>query len=206
MSGVSWSCCLWLKLSTLPHPTHTQPLWACKPASALLGDQLSPGRTHAQRAAEQPQLLGADEGRKDPVAAAPQLPAAISKSYFSPFLDQLWERRGKIPTKFLFPGRNYVPIGCIGTDRWQTGWGFSSLHRFTTKTLRYILSMWCGHIWTNVQFPSCSSECISRWEGKSMKHNRRKEILFLGTKIETDSNSFSVQVPGQNTAQGRALA
>lgn len=39
-----------------------------------------------------------------------------------------------------------------------------------------------------------------------MKHNRRKEILFLGTKIETDSNSFSVQVPGQNTAQGRALA
>ena len=37
-------------------------LWVCKPVSALLGDQLSPGKTSAQRAVEQPHLLGADVG------------------------------------------------------------------------------------------------------------------------------------------------
>jgi hypothetical protein len=31
-------------------------LWICKPVSALLGDQLSPGRTCVQRALEQPKL------------------------------------------------------------------------------------------------------------------------------------------------------
>ena len=40
-------------------------LWVCKPVSALLGDQLSLGKTSAQRAVEQPQLLGADGDRKD---------------------------------------------------------------------------------------------------------------------------------------------
>ena len=45
-------------------------LWACKPVSALLGDQISSGRTLTQRAAEQPQLLDADGNRKDLVPAA----------------------------------------------------------------------------------------------------------------------------------------
>jgi hypothetical protein len=48
-------------------------LRACKPVSALLGDKLSPYRTYEQTAVEQPRLLGADGGRKDPVAAAPPL-------------------------------------------------------------------------------------------------------------------------------------
>ena len=37
---------------------------------ALPGDKLSPGRKCAQRAVEEPQLLGADVGQKDPVPAA----------------------------------------------------------------------------------------------------------------------------------------
>ena len=36
-------------------------LWACKPVSALLRDQLSYGKTHSQR---ETQLLGADRGWK----------------------------------------------------------------------------------------------------------------------------------------------
>ena len=34
---------------------------------SLLGDQISPGRTHAQRAVEQPHLLGVNGGQKDHV-------------------------------------------------------------------------------------------------------------------------------------------
>ena len=45
-------------------------LWAYKPVSELLRNQLSPVRTHTQKAVEQPQLPGADGGWKDP---APQL-------------------------------------------------------------------------------------------------------------------------------------
>ena len=60
-------------------------LWTCKPVSALLGDQLSHGRTHAQRADEQPQLLGVDGRQKDPVPAAPEpcvfLPGPALDSY-----------------------------------------------------------------------------------------------------------------------------
>jgi hypothetical protein len=48
-------------------------LWAGKPVSALSGDELFPGRTRTQEAVGQPQLLGADGGRKDPVPAAPPL-------------------------------------------------------------------------------------------------------------------------------------
>ena len=40
-------------------------LWVFKPMSALLGDQLSPGKTSAQKPMEQPHLLGADGDRKD---------------------------------------------------------------------------------------------------------------------------------------------
>jgi hypothetical protein len=35
---------------------------SCESVSALLGDQLSPGKTSAQRAEEQPHLLAADVG------------------------------------------------------------------------------------------------------------------------------------------------
>ena len=45
-------------------------LWVCKPVSELLTDQLSLGKTSAQRAVEQPHLLGAGGGRKDPDPAA----------------------------------------------------------------------------------------------------------------------------------------
>jgi hypothetical protein len=38
--------------------------------SALLGDQLSPGKTRTQSAVEQPHVLGADGGRNDPVPPA----------------------------------------------------------------------------------------------------------------------------------------
>ena len=44
ISGVRWSCSVSWKLTFL---------WLCKPVSALLGDQLFPGRTCVQRAVEQ---------------------------------------------------------------------------------------------------------------------------------------------------------
>ena len=44
-------------------------LCSLKPASALLGYQLSSGGTYVQRAVEQPQLLGTDVDRKDPIPA-----------------------------------------------------------------------------------------------------------------------------------------
>ena len=54
ISWIFWSFCilhfLWLLFL----------LWVCKPVSTLLGEQVSPGRTHAQRAVEHPQLTGAD--------------------------------------------------------------------------------------------------------------------------------------------------
>ena len=53
-------------------------LWVCKPVSALLRDQLFPGKTSAQRAAEQPHLLSADGGRKDPVPASLPLLRPVS--------------------------------------------------------------------------------------------------------------------------------
>ena len=77
-------------------------LWACKPVSALLGDQLSPGSTHAQRAVVQPQLLGADGGKKELVPAAPLLLGPVHSrlllpqsiftflSYFSSELNELF--------------------------------------------------------------------------------------------------------------------
>ena len=46
---------------------------ACKSLSALLGEELSPGRTRAQRNMGQPQLLGVDGGWKASVPAALQL-------------------------------------------------------------------------------------------------------------------------------------
>ena len=63
ISGVS------LSVSDLSLPL----LWSCELVSVLLGYYLSPGRNHAQRAMEQPQLLGADGSRKNPVTAALQL-------------------------------------------------------------------------------------------------------------------------------------
>ena len=60
-------------------------LWVCKPVSALLGNQLFPGKTSAQRAAEQPHLLDADGDRNGPDIAV--LPLVAWALLASPTLD-----------------------------------------------------------------------------------------------------------------------
>ena len=67
-----------------------------KPVSALLGDQLSSGRTCVQRSVQQPQLLGTDGDQKNPVPSNPLLLCSV-QSWLVPLWTVMCKKVGILP-------------------------------------------------------------------------------------------------------------